>query len=242
MAWSQHETKALLQSPDYIYTSHYSVSFLLILPHPSLPMPPFPLLRLPRLVLFEVFKSLSVGEKIKLSICSKKISIQINNARLHSQEVIIDLDIYNRKIRVRSENNSNTFDIFNCVYIGISNDPDIQHFQIGGRTVPVVPFIKGSRKHWKSQREGFLSAIRHLLKMFYCKISTDSSIYNSDLFQPIISELFDLQLEFKMLTIRPNGLKNQNFLWNQTFSKYGLVEDLCISSIVDPDFTPVFTS
>ncbi|EFO90098.1 hypothetical protein CRE_20943 [Caenorhabditis remanei] len=190
---------------------------------------PFPLLRLPRLVLFDVFKSLDIGEKIKLSLCSKKISTEINNARLYSQKVIVDLDILRRKIRVRSEYNEDIFDIVNCYYIGISRDT--QHYQIGGRTVPVISFTKGINKYWRSQREGFLSAIRHLLKMFQCKILTDSSIYNTD-----------SQLEFNMLTIRPNGSKNQNLVWNQIFRELELVEDFSISSILPLDFKPVFTS
>ncbi|KAF1762866.1 hypothetical protein GCK72_011129 [Caenorhabditis remanei] len=185
---------------------------------------PFPLLRLPRLNLFDVFKSLDIGEKIKLSLCSKKISTEFNNARLYSQKVIVDLDILRRKIRVRSEYNEDIFDIVNCYYIGISRDT--QHYQIGGRTVPVISFTKGINKYWRSQREGYLSAIRHLLKMFQCKILTDSSI----------------DLEFKMLTIRPNGSKNQNLVWNQIFRELELVEDFSIASILPLDFKPVFTS
>ncbi|EFO85063.1 hypothetical protein CRE_22008 [Caenorhabditis remanei] len=200
---------------------------------------PFPLLRLPRLVLFEVFKSLSIEEKIKLSFCSEKISTQINSARLYSQKVRVDLDISRKKIRVCSEHNTN---IFGCVYIGISNDPDSQQYQIGGLPVPVIPYTKGINACWKNHPKGFISAIRHLLKMFKCKISTDISYYNSDVYQPMISELFDLQLEFKTLTIRPKGSKDQNLLFNQISSKFGLVEDLTISASFDRGFRPVFTS
>ncbi|EFO97092.1 hypothetical protein CRE_31524 [Caenorhabditis remanei] len=71
---------------------------------------PFPLLRLPRLVLCEVFKSLSIGEKIKLSLCSKRISTQINNDRLYSQKVIVNL--HDEKIKVHFENDRDTFEIF----------------------------------------------------------------------------------------------------------------------------------
>ncbi|EFO98947.1 hypothetical protein CRE_05249 [Caenorhabditis remanei] len=73
---------------------------------------PFPLLRLPRVVLFEVFKSLNIREKIRLSHCSRKISIQINSARLYSQKVIVVLDCLKRKIRVRSENDKDAYAIF----------------------------------------------------------------------------------------------------------------------------------
>ncbi|EFO87057.1 hypothetical protein CRE_20628 [Caenorhabditis remanei] len=70
---------------------------------------PFPLLRLPRVVLFEVFKSLKIREKIRLSRCSKKISIQIDCARLYSQKVKVHLDCLKRKITVCSENDKDVY-------------------------------------------------------------------------------------------------------------------------------------
>ncbi|KAF1771346.1 hypothetical protein GCK72_003172 [Caenorhabditis remanei] len=223
---------------DSIYTSHYSLSFFLISSPPvSVDASP-PLLRLPRLVLFEVFKSLSIGEKIKLSICSKKISTQINNARLYSQKVIVDLDCLYHNIRVYSENSKERFYIFNSSDTGTNIAPDWQPYRIEGRTVPVIFCFNSIQIFWKNHQEGFLSVVRYLLKIFQCKISTDIS----DLYQPITFELFELQLEFKTLTIRPNGSKNQNLLWNKIFSKFGLVEDLNISYIVDPVSRPVFTS
>ena len=78
--------------------------------------------------------------------------------------------------------------------------------------------------------------------MFQCKISTSDGCHGSYFFQPTISKLFDLQLEFKKLTIRLNGLKYQNVLWKQISNKLGLVKDLKIISAVYPGFTPVFTS
>ncbi|KAF1771301.1 hypothetical protein GCK72_003127 [Caenorhabditis remanei] len=171
-------------------------------------MPSLPLLRLPRLVLGEVFKSLNIGEKIQLSFCSKKVSTQINNARFYSQKVIVVLDCLNEKINVHSENNKETFEI---------------------------------TTFWKNHRGGFLSVIRYLLKMFQCKISISNN-YNSDLFQPTISMLFDLQVEFKKLTILLTGSKDHNLLWNQISKKLELVDDLKISSVPDPGFRPVFTS
>ncbi|EFP01938.1 hypothetical protein CRE_13776 [Caenorhabditis remanei] len=198
-------------------------------------MPPLPLLRLPQLVLFEVFKSLSIGEKIKLSFCSKKIFTQINNARLYSQKVIVDLDCLYHNIRVYSENSKERLHIFNCSDTGTNIAPDWQPYRIEGRTVPVIFCFNSIQIFWKNHQEGFLSVVRYLLKIFQCKISTDIS----DLYQPMISELFDLQLEFKTLTIRPN---DQNLLWNQIFSKFGLVEDLNILHIVGPDVRPVFTT
>ncbi|KAF1771290.1 hypothetical protein GCK72_003116 [Caenorhabditis remanei] len=54
-----------LPFPDSIYTSHYSLSFLLIPPHPSLSMDVLPVLRLPQLVLCEVIKSLNIERRSK---------------------------------------------------------------------------------------------------------------------------------------------------------------------------------
>ncbi|EFO85057.1 hypothetical protein CRE_22032 [Caenorhabditis remanei] len=133
---------------------------------------PFPLLRLPRLVLFDVFKLLSIGEKIKLSLCSKKISTQINNCRLYSQKVMVSLDMLYQGIRVYSENNNDRFGIFNRYNSATINNPDMQQYQIEGRTVLVISFPRRIETFWKNHQEGFLSVIQHLLKMFQCKIST----------------------------------------------------------------------
>ncbi|EFO85002.1 hypothetical protein CRE_22019 [Caenorhabditis remanei] len=201
----------------------------------------FPLLRLPRLVLFDVFKSLNIAEKIKLSICSKKVSTQINNCRLYSQKVHVHLDMYSHKIEV-FENGEDKFKIFNRSDSGTNTDPYKQQYQIGGCTVPVISYPEKISAFWKNHREGFLFVIRHLLKIFQCKFSTTINYYNNDLSQLIISKLFDLQLEFKMLNIYPDGSNHQNWLWKQKSSNFGLVEYLTIFSIVNPAFTPVFTS
>ncbi|EFO85049.1 hypothetical protein CRE_21992 [Caenorhabditis remanei] len=203
---------------------------------------PFPLLRLPELVLCEVFKSLNIGEKIKLSICSKKISTQINNTRLYSQKVIIVLDMLHQGIRVHTENNKNSFEIFTYPDSEKTGNSDIKQFSIACCSVPALTIPTGIKIFWKNHREGFLTVIHHLLKIFPCKISTKSSCCDSDLFQPTISMLFDLQLEFKMLTISLNGSKDENLFWNQISNKLGLVKSLSISSIPDPGFRPVFTS
>ncbi|EFO85053.1 hypothetical protein CRE_22039 [Caenorhabditis remanei] len=200
----------------------------------------FPLLRLPGVVLFKVFKSLSIGEKIKLSFCSKKVSIQINIARFYSQKVVIDLDCLSYKIRVHSENTKDAFEIFNCSNSGTINN-HMPQYRIEGRTVPVYSSIKGMITLWKNHRKGFLYVIRYLLKMFRCKFSINND-YNSDMYEKTISELFDLQVEFKKLTIDFEELKNQYLLWNQISTNLELVEDLRIFSVVNPDFTPVFTS
>ncbi|EFO85045.1 hypothetical protein CRE_22049 [Caenorhabditis remanei] len=60
----------------------------------------FPLLRLPEVVLCEVFKSLSIDEKISLSFCSRKTAIQINISRFCSQKVLLYLDMAHLVIRV----------------------------------------------------------------------------------------------------------------------------------------------
>ncbi|EFP04496.1 hypothetical protein CRE_24290 [Caenorhabditis remanei] len=204
-------------------------------------MSPFPLFRLPRVVLCDVFKSLSIEEKIKLSLCSKKVSIQINNARLYSQKVIVVLNCLSYKIRVHSENIKDTFDIFNCYNGGTFNNPYIHQYQIEGHTVPVISFSEGITIFWKNYREGYLSVIRYLLKIFQCKFSIGNN-YDSDLYKTTSSELFHRQVEFKTLAIRPNGSKDENLLWNQIASNLGLVEDLRIISVDKPDVTPVFTS
>ncbi|KAF1771199.1 hypothetical protein GCK72_003025 [Caenorhabditis remanei] len=204
-------------------------------------MPPFPLLRLPRLVLCEVFKSLNIEEKIKLSICSKKISFQINNDRMYSQKVIVSLDMINQGIRVHSENDEDAFKVFIDLDIRKMNYSK-QQFSIACRTVKVMSTRKKFKMYWKNYQEGFLSVIRHLLKMFQCKISTSFDCHGSDIFQPTISTLFDLQLEFKMLNICLKGSMEENLLWNQISSDLRRVEYLTISSVPNPGFTPVITS
>ncbi|EFO85032.1 hypothetical protein CRE_22040 [Caenorhabditis remanei] len=195
---------------------------------------PFPLLRLPRLVLFDVFKSLRIGEKIKLSLCSKRISTQIYNARLYSQKVIVDLDCLTHKIRVCSEDHRDAFKVFTYPdpYLE-SHNSDIQQLPIACRAVRHTSIYIGIT---------FLSAIRHLLKMFQCKFSTSIRSYIGGSYQPTLPKLFDLQMEFKTLTIEFYEFKDLNFLWNKMFSKFGLVEDLSLSSSFYPDFRPVFTS
>ncbi|KAF1771311.1 hypothetical protein GCK72_003137 [Caenorhabditis remanei] len=202
---------------------------------------PFPLLRLPRLVLSDVFKLLNIEEKFKLSLCSKKISTQIINARLYSENVTIDLNMLYQRIEVSSENNKDTLNIFNYYDCEASNNPDIHQYRIEERTVPVFSAGLGITLYWKNLGEGFLSVIRYLLKIFRCKFSI-SNDYNSDLYGKAISELFDLQVEFKKLVICFNLLKNQHLLWNKMSRNLGLVEDLNLSSIPGPLFRPVFTS
>ncbi|EFO85052.1 hypothetical protein CRE_21984 [Caenorhabditis remanei] len=113
-------------------------------------MPPIPLLRLPRLVLFDVFKSLNIGEKIKLSLCSKKVSTQINNARLYSQKVIVVLDILYQEIRVYCEDNKDAFKIFNYPDSEKILNSNIQQFSIACCTVNVNSISKGVRIFWKN--------------------------------------------------------------------------------------------
>ncbi|EFO85028.1 hypothetical protein CRE_22053 [Caenorhabditis remanei] len=202
---------------------------------------PFPLLRLPRLVLFEVFKSLNIEEKIKLSLCSKKTVTQINIARLYSQKVIVVLDILSRKIEVQSTNGKERIHIFNSSGTRTNIDRNVRQYQIGGRTVPVVFSFKSIQIFWKNNREGFLNVTQHLLKIFQCKISTESNCYYSDLYRPIIFELFDQKLEFETITIPLNGSEDET-LWNQLSSNLGLVENLKIVSVDNLGFRPVFTS
>ncbi|EFP04495.1 hypothetical protein CRE_24289 [Caenorhabditis remanei] len=190
----------------------------------------------------EVFKSLSIGEKIKLSVCSKRVSTQINNARLYSQKVKVVLDMFSDKIEVHSEKSKDTFGIFIRFNTGKITDIDIQQCHIEGVTVPVTTEPTKIMTFWENYREGFLSSIRHLLKMFQCKISTDSSTYNNDFYKSIIPVLFNLQVEFKTLTIHLNGSKNDNLLWNKISSNFELVEDLRILSVANPRFIPVFIS
>ncbi|KAF1771314.1 hypothetical protein GCK72_003140 [Caenorhabditis remanei] len=202
---------------------------------------PFPLLRLPGVILCEVFKSLNIGEKIKLSLCSKKTSAQINSARLYSQKVIVDLSRLYQKLEVSSENDKDAFEVINCSYSGAISDPKMQQCPIAGLTVPVIFFDEGITTFWKNHQEGFLSVIEHLLKMFQCKFSIYNA-YNSDSLQPIISELFNLQVEFQKLTIYLKGSKDEIIFWNQISNKLELVEDLELSSILKPNSIPVFNS
>ncbi|EFP08665.1 hypothetical protein CRE_30559 [Caenorhabditis remanei] len=160
-----------------------------------------------------------MAEKIKLSFCSKKVSIQINNARMYSQKVIVDLDCSCHDIKVYSENNKDSFEIFVYFIYGQCNPNSIK----------------------RNRQVGFLSVIRHLLKIFRCKLSINND-YNSYSFEKTISELFDLQMEFKTLTINFNRAEDQLLLWNQISNKLGMVEDLLFLSSCDADFIPVFTS
>ncbi|EFP04501.1 hypothetical protein CRE_24288 [Caenorhabditis remanei] len=175
-----------------------------------------------------------------ISICSKKVSTQINNARLYSQQVIVDLNILSQKIRVHSENNEDTFEIF--TYSWSSLNSNAHQFVIAGCTIRGTSISKGIQIFWKNHSEGFVSVIQHLLKMFQCKISTIINRLNCDLYQPVVSELFHLQLEFKKLTISIDGSKRRNLLWNQIANNLGLVEDLIIVTILPSVFVPVFTS
>ncbi|EFO85073.1 hypothetical protein CRE_22046 [Caenorhabditis remanei] len=199
-------------------------------------MPPLPLLRLPQLVLCEVFKSFSIVEKIKLSLCSKKMS-RINISRLHSQKVIVVLDILNRNIRVHSENDEHIFDIFTYPHSGKSCISNTQQSFIA-----CSAFIsRGVQVFSKNHQERFRSIARNLLKMFQCKVTTNLSWYNSDLHQPMVSMLLDLQVKYKKLTISLHGSKDE-ILFNQISNKLELVEDLRISPTWLPGFSPVFTS
>ncbi|EFO85047.1 hypothetical protein CRE_22038 [Caenorhabditis remanei] len=119
---------------------------------------PFPLLRLPRLVLFDVFKSLDVDEKIKLSLCSKKISTQINNAQFYSQKVIVDLDILDQNIKVHSENDQDIFEIFTYPDSGVSQNSDKQQFYIAGCSVTVNSTPTGIKIFWKNHQERTLES------------------------------------------------------------------------------------
>ncbi|EFP01935.1 hypothetical protein CRE_13777 [Caenorhabditis remanei] len=176
-------------------------------------MPPFPLLRLPRLVLFDVFKSLNIGEKIKLSICSKKLSTQINNARLYSQKVIVDLDCINYKIRVHSENKKDTFEISIYSDSWRSHNSNDQQFSIAGCTIRVIPIPTRIKTFWKNYREGYLSAIQHLLKMFQCKISTD--IENRELLWNQISSSLESVEDLNISTTVNAGFKPVFTSWSQ---------------------------
>ncbi|EFO90132.1 hypothetical protein CRE_24744 [Caenorhabditis remanei] len=192
---------------------------------------PFPLLRLPRLALF----NMSTISRIMLSLCSKKTAIHINNDRLYSQKVIVSLDMINQGIRVHTKNYKDKFDIFIYPDTWSSDISNTQQFYISC-------CITGINTFWKNQQEGFLSFISHLLKMFRCKITTTFSCCDSDSFQQTILMFFDLQLEFKTLCILFDGSKYQN-LWNQISSNLGLVEDLQIFfDNMNSGFTPVFTS
>ncbi|EFO90143.1 hypothetical protein CRE_24740 [Caenorhabditis remanei] len=201
---------------------------------------PFPLLRLPRLVLFDVFKSLSIGEKIKLSLCSKKIFTLINNDRLHSPKVILYLDMAHQVIRVYSEN---YFQIGIYLDRDIDNDREIQQWQIKGCTVPVTTDEPTKvNTFWKDLVEGFLCVTQHLMKIFQCKISTGKECWRNGLFQPILSELFDQKLEFEKITVGLHESVDHNWLNRIFFSNLGLVEELEISDllIIPSSFIPIF--
>ncbi|EFO85056.1 hypothetical protein CRE_21983 [Caenorhabditis remanei] len=144
-------------------------------------MSPFPLLRLPRLVLREVFKLLSISGKIKLSFCSKKVFALINNDRLYSPEVIVGLDILYQNIEVYSGNDEDSFKVLTCCEREMSSASDIQQYRIEGRTVRVTSSSTRIKTFWKNYSEGFLSVIRFILKIFRCKISTGFNCHFSDL-------------------------------------------------------------
>ncbi|KAF1771324.1 hypothetical protein GCK72_003150 [Caenorhabditis remanei] len=94
---------------------------------------------------------------------------------------------------------------------------------------------------WKNRQEGFLSVIRHLLKIFRCKFLIDND-YNSDSYScfKTISDLLNLQVEFKTLTIYLKGSQDEHLWWNQISNKLGLVEDLSILSVADPEISNTF--
>ena len=163
---------------------------------------------------------------------------QINSARLYSQKVIVDLDILNQNIRVLSENNKDIFEISIHPDSGISRNSDTQQFYIAGCSVPVISIPTGITIFWMNHQ----SAIRHLLKIFRCKFSTIIYYYSSEIYRSVFSELLDLQLAFKKITFYLIGSEDQNLLWNQIARYLGLVEDLSILSVADPNFIPVFTS
>ncbi|KAF1771327.1 hypothetical protein GCK72_003153 [Caenorhabditis remanei] len=206
-------------------------------------MPPFPLLRLPGVVLCEVFKSLSIGEKIKLSFCSKKTSAQINSARLYSQKVIVVLGMTGKVIRVYSENETVGFYIAICTEK--IDDSNIHHAQIEGCTVPVTTTDSEPIKintFWKDLKEGFLSITRHLLKIFHCKISTERDSWRHELFQPILTELFNQQQVFETISIGLHESVDHNWL-NRIFTYSELVEGLEIPylhSLPLSSFIPTF--
>ncbi|EFO97078.1 hypothetical protein CRE_31533 [Caenorhabditis remanei] len=204
---------------------------------------PFPLFRLPRLVLTEVFKLLSIEEKFSLSLCSKRISTQINNDRLYSQKVIIDL--HGEKIVAHFENKKDRFEIFISPETEKTLRSYARQYSIAGYTVRVIKTRKGIRTLWKNyqdRQEGFHTVIRHLSNMFQCKIPTHNLCRDSDLFETRVSLLFDLHVEFERLCVRFTGSKYENLLFNQLSSNFRLVEDLCILSSFNSDFRPVFTS
>ncbi|EFP04498.1 hypothetical protein CRE_24291 [Caenorhabditis remanei] len=82
---------------------------------------PFLFLRLPGVVLCKKFKSLSIVEKFKLSLCSNKISTQINNDRFYCQKVQMCVDVTNQRIDIFSGN------VRDWVQIGIHLDREINN-------------------------------------------------------------------------------------------------------------------
>ena len=154
---------------------------------------------------------------------------------------MIDLDFLSHKISIHSKHSKERFHIFNSSDTGTKIHRNIQQYQIGGRTVPVVFCFKSIQIFWNNHQKGFLSVTQHLLKIFRCKISISIGYYDNDSLQPITSELLNLQVELKNLTFYLNESQDQT-LWNQISSNFGLVEYLRIVSDNNPGFTPVFTS
>ncbi|EFO85038.1 hypothetical protein CRE_22025 [Caenorhabditis remanei] len=206
-------------------------------------MPPLPLLRLPGVVLCEVFKLLSIGEKIKLSFCSKKTSAQINSARLYSQRVIVVLIMTQKVIRVYSDYQPVGFYIAICTEK--IDDSNIQHARIEGCSVPVTTTDSEPIKintFWKDLKEGFLSITRHLLKIFHCKISTGRDCWRHELFEPILTELFNQQQVFEKIFIGLHESVDHNWL-NRIFTYSELVEGIEIPylySLTPSTFIPTF--
>ena len=149
--------------------------------------------------------------------------------------------MFHQTIKVLSENKNDTFEIFNRWNYEICNKPN--SIKIEGRAVSVIFYNKAINAFWKNHQKGFLSVLRYLSKIFQCKFSISEN-YKYDSYEKTktISELFDLQVEFKMLTICLNGSKDENLLWNLISSNLGLIEDLVISSSFNSGFRPVFTS
>ncbi|KAF1771305.1 hypothetical protein GCK72_003131 [Caenorhabditis remanei] len=78
--------------------------------------------------------------------------------------------------------------------------------------------------------------------MFQCKISTGQYCWRQELFQPILTELFDLQQEFGTITVGLHETVDHNLL-NRIFSYLGLVERLEILStnfLPPSSFIPIF--
>ncbi|KAF1771299.1 hypothetical protein GCK72_003125 [Caenorhabditis remanei] len=173
---------------------------------------------------------------IKLSICSKRISTQINSARLYSQKVVVVLNL-RKQISVLSRNDKDNCEIFTYPDSGKRHNSNAQQVSIACCTVNAVSIPIGIKTFWKNQEEGFLSVIRHLLKMFQCKISTGQYCWRQESFQPILTELFDLQQEFGTITVGLHETVDHKWL-NHIFSYLGLVERL---EILSTNFLPPST-